>query len=277
MKPSDLAFVNRQLASMIGGGRSLEAALRQLCDDMPGGRLKSELAALEADLANGTPLAEAIEQRDVPKFYRQMLKLGAQSNDLPGVLLLLANYYSRLTTVWETVKLVTFYPLLVLLAAGCVSVVMARIIDMIQSQLIRPDLFPNGEHATLLVPLNWLPVWVMAITLVAFVAASWIGPLRDRLKWILPVARDTALAQFAASMSLLLRKGCSLGDATRFVRELEGDSVLGRELQAWVERIESGMLVFSALGERSRLVPPMFVWLVEQEAEDLPRGLESVA
>jgi len=277
MKSSDLAFVNRQLASMISSGQPLEAALQQLCSDMPAGRLKSEMSALEDDLATGTAFDEAIDKRDLPRFYRQMMKLGKQSNDMPGVLLLLANYYSRLSTVWDTVKSVTFYPLIVLFAACLVSVALARIIDAIQTQIILPDLFPTGGHEPWISQLNWLPVLVLCSAFVALGAATCVRPLRERLKWIIPVARDTALAQFASSMSMLLKKGCSLGDATRFIRELEGDSVLGRELQIWAQRMESGMLVFSALGERSRIVPPMFVWLIEQEAQDLPKGLDSAA
>ncbi len=277
MKPSDLAFVNCQLASMISGGQPLEAALHQLCDDMPASKLKSEMAALESDLAEGTPFQEAIDKRELPRFYRRMLKLGVQSNDLPSVLLMMSNYYSRLGTVWDTVKMVTFYPTLVLFAACIVSFALARIIDAIQMQIIFPDLFPTGGHESWINHLNWLPVIVLSAALILLLTITWMRPIRDRLKWIIPVARDTALAQFASSMSMLLKKGCSLGEATHFIRDLEGDSVLGRELQTWAQRIESGMLVFSALGERSHIVPPMFVWLIEQEAEDLPKGLDSAA
>lgn len=275
MNAADLAFVNRQLASLTGAGRPLEAALRQLSADLPAGRLRDELAALERDLAGGTPFAEAVEARDLPAFYRQMLRLGARSNDLPGVLLLMADYYDRMAALWETVKLVTFYPLLVLSAATVVSFALARIIDRIRL-LILPDLSAGlAVEQTLpaLAPLNWLPVFVLAAALVVIAALTWIHPLRDRIKWHLPITRDTALAQFAASLSLLLRKGCTLGDAVRFLRELEGKSRLGTELESWSRRIESGILVFSALGERSRLIPPLFIWLVEQQARDLPAGL----
>ncbi|MGB0580341.1 MAG: type II secretion system F family protein [Limisphaerales bacterium] len=96
MKLADLAFVNQQLAGIIRNGRPLEGALRQLCRDMSAGRLKTELTALEQDLAGGTPLGKAIEKRNLPAFYRRMLQVGEASNDVPGMMLLLANYYNRI-------------------------------------------------------------------------------------------------------------------------------------------------------------------------------------
>jgi type II secretory pathway component PulF len=276
MKAADLAFVNRQLALMTTGGHALEVALRKLCQDLPSGRLRSELDQLERDLAQGTPLAEAVKSRDLPPFCRQMLKLGAQSNDLPGVLLRMADHYERLATVWEMMKTVTFYPLLVLLAACAVSFTLARIIDQIRAIMV-PDLFATAEAVPAIIPLNWLPVFILPLLFAAIAGFTWIRPLRDRLQWRLPVVRDQALAHFAASLGLLLRQGCALGDAVRYLAEMEGRSVLGRELREWSRRIESGDLVFSALGERSRLIPPLFVWLVEQQARDLPGGLAHAA
>ncbi len=108
-------------------------------------------------------------------------------------------------------------------------------------------------------------------------ACSWIGPVRDRIKWLLPVSRNTVIARFAASLGLLRRRGCPLGDATRFMHELEGDSILGREMKRWFQRIKSGALCYTAVGEKSRVLPPMFVWMLEQEADNLPAGLEGAA
>ena len=58
MKYDELAFFNQQLAAMLRDGMPLEGALRRLCEDMRAGPLRSELQALEAELAKGTPMAE---------------------------------------------------------------------------------------------------------------------------------------------------------------------------------------------------------------------------
>ena len=93
MKYEELAFVNQQLAGMLKTGIPLEGALRQLCAQMRRGRLRAELEALEADLVRGLPLAEALAARKLPEFYVKMIQLGARTNDLPGILTLVADYY----------------------------------------------------------------------------------------------------------------------------------------------------------------------------------------
>lgn len=277
MKLAEFAFVNQQLAGMVRSGQPLEGALRELCRDMAGGKLKRELTLLEADLAKGVPLAKAVEERELPVFYKAMIRVGARSGDLPGVLLMLANYYSHIGIVWDRLRAALIYPILVLVLACGVSVLMASIVDRVREYVVRPDLdYQIGEYSLLLF-LNWLPVFVLSALLGLVVMIGWLGWLRDRLKWLMPISRNLAAAQFAASLALLLRRGCSLGEGVEFLAEVEGDSVLGRELRQWHERIQSGVVSFSALGERPRVLPSMFVWLLEQGAEDLPAGLENAA
>jgi type II secretory pathway component PulF len=277
MKLAEFAFVNQQLAGMVRNGRPLEGALRQLCQDMAAGQLKAELEALEKDLSTGIPLAKAIAARDLPPFYKRTLQIGAQANDLPGILLLLANYYNRLGITWDKVKTAMFYPGIVLLFASFVSLGLATIMSRMQETLFVPDTQYATTGYPAFVLFVWAPVFALIALLITVTACSWIGPVRDRIKWLLPVSRNTVIAQFAASLGLLLRRGYPLGDATRFMHELEGDSILGREMKRWSQRIESGALCYSAVGEKNRILPPMFVWMLEQEADNLPAGLDRAA
>ena len=277
MRLADFAFVNQQLAEMLRNGQPLEGALRQLCGDMAKGRLRNELATLEQDLAAGQPLTKAIEKRDLPVFYKHMLRVGSQANDLPSVLVMMANYYNRIGVVWDKLKMASFYPIIVLVLGSIVSIGMASVMTEIQERFIVPDLAHDNLLLPFFVYLTWTPAIVLLVLLVVTVMCAWITPIRDRLKWILPVSRNTIIAQFSDTLALLLRRGCSLGDATRFMYELEGDSILGREMKLWTERIESGVVCLSAIGEKSKVLPPMFVWMLEQDASDLPSGLEQAA
>lgn len=277
MKLAEFAFVNQQLAGMVRNGRPLEGALRQLCKDMSDGRLKTELTALEKDLSKGIPLAEAIETRNLPAFYKRTLQIGSQANDLPGILLLLANYYTRIGIVWDKVKTALFYPIIVLLFACILSLGLATLMSQLKKTIFIPDTYQDIESYPAFVYFTWLPAIVLVTLLITTIACCWIVPLRDRVKWLLPISRNTVIAQFSSSLGLLLQRGCPLGEATRYMSELEGDSILGREMKLWTKRIESGVLCFSALGEKTRVLPPMFIWMLEQEADNLPEGLDRAA
>ena len=77
MNYEELAFVNQQLAGMLKSGIPLEGALRQLCANMRRGPCRTELEALERDLARGVPLKDALASRKLPEFYVRMIQLGA--------------------------------------------------------------------------------------------------------------------------------------------------------------------------------------------------------
>ena len=48
-----------------------------------------------------------------------MVEAGVASNDLPGVLVMLADYYQRANLIWTRLKGLLVYPVLVLCAAFC--------------------------------------------------------------------------------------------------------------------------------------------------------------
>src|SRR4051794_37825195 len=125
MRQDELAFINLQLAGMLKSGIPLEGALRQLCSTMRHGGLQSELQKLEADLAKGLPLRDALAARQLPDLYRRMILVGTQSNDLPGVLTLLADHYQRSNAIATRLKGLMVYPAIVMFAALALSFFLA--------------------------------------------------------------------------------------------------------------------------------------------------------
>src|SRR6185295_9458306 len=117
MNYDELAFFNQQLAAMLRDGIPLEGALKQLSAGMATGALRSEMSRLEEDLARGTPLPEALSRRELPEFYLRMIEIGARGNDLPGVLTLLADHYQRAAALWNRLKGLMVYPIIVITVA----------------------------------------------------------------------------------------------------------------------------------------------------------------
>src|SRR5688500_8508934 len=117
MKLDEFAFLNQQLAGMLRAGIPLEGSLRELSATMKRGNLRSELQSLERDLAAGVPLSEAIARRNLPELYVRLVQAGVGGGDLPGVLILLADHYSRIASVGSRLKGLSVYPFIVLLAA----------------------------------------------------------------------------------------------------------------------------------------------------------------
>src|SRR5258708_7146851 len=170
MTYEELSFVNQQLAGMLRSGIPLEGALRQLCADMKHGQFRTELAALEADLAKGLPLKDALAKRKLPDFYVKMLQLGAQTNDLPGVLILVADYYQRASLVSMRLKGLMVYPAIVLIASLGLSVflgfVCTSLIVGVSGTFAEESMDPARIAAAMpgVFLGMWLPAFVIGLT-----------------------------------------------------------------------------------------------------------------
>ena len=275
MKFEELAFVNRQLAGMLGTGIPLEGALRQLCAHMRQGPLRQELERLEASLAQGTPLSEAVAAGNLPPFYVAMVRVGAQSQDLPGVLTLLADHYHQVNKAWLRLKGLMLYPLLVLVAALGLSLVLSLLLHRLCAELFEMNMWaPNLR-------LTWLAVWispaVLSLAVLAILAAFVLRPWRAWLRWRLPGFREASLSQVASSLSILLSHGAKLDEALELIKQTESQTAAGAELSRWQERLRAGHGSLEGFAADSRVFPQLFLWLAANSGQDLAAGFRRAA
>jgi type II secretory pathway component PulF len=276
MKYDEFAFFNQQLAAMLRDGIPLEGALRRLCQEMRGGSLRTELQTLEADLAKGTPMADALQPRQLPELYKRMILVGVKSGDLPGALTMLADYYQRQQMLGTRMKGLMVYPLIILSAAF----VLACFLSYILGTFLYGNLaFLAGNNSAPVVV--WAGLWVspifLGLAVVAALIAIAIPPIRRMLRWRLPSFKEASLAQVASAMRLMLKNGVPLDDALALVEQLEKGTRAGNEITQWRQHLASGQGKFSEMAAASRAFPPLFVWTVAQSGEDLTVGFQRAA
>ncbi|MCF7669291.1 MAG: type II secretion system F family protein, partial [Verrucomicrobia bacterium] len=124
MNLEELAFLNQQLAGMLKSGIPLEGALKQLCENLRRGRMRSELVRLESELSKGVPLQKAVESGEFPEVYKTLIKIGAGTDRLPEILIHVADYYHRAAILWRRLKGLLVYPLIVFAGAIALSLLM---------------------------------------------------------------------------------------------------------------------------------------------------------
>jgi len=283
MNYDEFAFFNQQLAGMLRSGIPLEGALRRLCADMRRGSLRSELEQLEADLARGTPLAEALQRRRLPGLYQRLVVLGARSNDLPGALTLLADYYQRQHHLWTRLTGLMVYPGIVLFVAFLVSVLFYLAWSRIYMSTWMPAISGMGDGRPLpaitqaaLPLLNHLWVFpaLLGLAFLAAVLTVSVPGLRYIVRWRLPAFREASLAHTATTLSLLLKGGIPLPESLGLVADLESNTRARREIRTWSANLAAGVTRFTQVAAGSRLFPPLFVWLVSSTGEDLAAGFK---
>jgi type II secretory pathway component PulF len=275
MKNDEFAFFNQQLAAMLRDGIPLEGALRRLCQEMRVGPLRAELQALEADLAKGTPLADALKSRQLPALYKRMILVGVKSGDLPGALTMLADYFQRRHLLGTRLKGLMVYPLIVLFAVFLLSCFISFILStFIWDNLV--SLVGNTSLPAVSAGLWMSPVFI-GLTLVAVLVAIVISPARRMLRWRLPAFREASLAQVASAMGLMLKNNVPLDDALALVEQLEKGTSAEREIAQWRRRLAAGRGKFSEMATASKTFPALFIWTIAQSGEDLAAGFNHAA
>lgn len=275
MKTDEFAFFNQQLAAMLRDGIPLEGALQRLCADMSNSAMRGELQALTDDLSKGSPLREAIRKRNLPELYQCLIEVGSQSNDLPGVLTLIADHYQRRYAIWTRLKGLLVYPMIVLIASFVLSALMAYLLDKLvwPSLSIISSAMPQSTfHAAL-----WLSPAILGLLLLAAIVILTIPAFRQSLRWRVPSFRESSIAQIASSLALLLRNGVPLDRALALMERMEGGTVAQREITVWRQRLAAGHGKFVEMAPPGRAFPPLFIWLVAHGREDMAAGFQRAA
>ena len=281
MKYDEFAFFNQQLAAMLRDGIPLEGALRRLCAEMQRGQLRDELQALESDLANGTPMATALQARDLPDLYKRMILVGVKSNDLPGALTMLADYFQRQSSLWMRLKGLMAYPLIVLFIAFLISTMVA----IIWVYVLGPSMagvfggmgvrLPSATLAAFaLMDHIWVFPFAFGLLFASVLGMVFIPAWQRKFRWCIPAFKEASVSRVAASLNMLLKGGVALPDAIGLVEQLESNTSAAGDLMQWRRNIASGIANFSEIAAVNQVFTPMFVWTVANAGDDLAHGFD---
>ncbi|MFZ0827271.1 MAG: type II secretion system F family protein [Verrucomicrobiia bacterium] len=284
MNLDEFSFFNQQLAAMLRDGIPLEGALRRLCDEMRRGKLRNELQSLEADLAKGTPMASALQSRQLPELYKRMILVGVKSNDLPGALTMLADYFQRQNSIWTRLKSMMVYPLIVMFIAFLISGVLAFLWTCVIGPSMEGVFGGMGVRlpaATIFAFSTLQVIWVFPAVLgclfLLAAAVVFLPGLRGRFLWRLPAFKEATVSRVASSLALLLKNGVALPDAIGLGAQLETSTAAAADLQQWRKNLAAGTVKFSEVAAVNRMIPPLFVWVVASAGEDLAAGFNRAA
>jgi type IV pilus assembly protein PilC len=271
MDMEQLAFVNQQIGGMLKAGVPLEGALRQVSARMARGDLRDELRQFEATLAQGTPVGEALASSRLPEFYKRMMAVGAKSGDLPGVLLLTADYYQQANATWTRLKGLMAYPVIVMIGSLALSAFLALWFGPIANQFI-VDMTGEPLSAVSMFFL-WFPFVMVAATGAAGFTVFASRTLRNRLRWRLPGFREASLAELSHVLGLMVQSGCPLPEAVGLAAQMEEGTPAGEALDGWQRGLSAGNGRLDQLAAHGKLFPPMWINMVANAGDDLAAGL----
>lgn len=262
MKYEDLSWFNQQLAAMLREGLPVSGALRELTSTMNRGELRTQFETIHNRLEQGESLDRAVLQTTLPPLYKAMVAAGVKSGDMPGALGFTADYYSTAAQLERRVRALFMYPTIVLLVGLGVSVLISRLNGMLDLQAMAPDM-PDSR--------TMLP-WMLGFILLSGIVGLSFPRVRNWLFWRVPGVREGRASQIAASAAMLLRQGVPLPDTVRMIRELEGNSPVGYDLDQWEKQLEAGSTDLVVGAAQWRGLPVMLGSFLQNSRSNLAEG-----
>ena len=224
-KTKDLAFICRQLSSMLTAGISLVRSLHILYSQEENKKAKAALLEIYEDVQKGRSFSEAVQSRPgvFPLLFVSMVAAGEASGNLDVVMTRVADYYLNQNKVNNQIKGALTYPIvLMILLIGVFFGLFIFIMPMFR-QLAGDDIPPLSQ-AMFAISDFLIPYW-WTIVLGAAVLAVVIYFLRKspafELKWsefivkmpkVGPLLLIVYTGRFARTMANLYSSGLQMVD-----------------------------------------------------------------
>ena len=295
IKPLDIAFFSRQLATMMKSGVPLLQSFDIIADGVENPNMRSMVLDIKQEIAGGNSLATALRKK--PRYfddlYCNLVESGEQSGALETLLDRIATYKEKTEALKAKVKKAMTYPIAVLVVALIVSaILLIKVVPQFQSVFAGfgaelPAFTLMVIHISELMQEWWL------IILAGIIGASFAfkeahhrsAKLRnqvDRTILKLPLVGDItykgAVARYARTLSTTFAAGVPLVEALDSVAGAAGNVVFRDAVNKIKQDVTSGMQLNFSM-RATGVFPPLAVQMtsIGEEAGSLDSMLDKVA
>ncbi len=240
IKPKDIAFFSRQMATMMKSGVPIVTALDIIGSGHKNPRMAKLVGQIRADLEGGSSLYEAISRHPVQfdELYRNLVRAGEGAGVLETVLETIANYQENLETLKGKIKKALFYPAMTIAVALLVSTILLVFVvpqfeEVFSNFGTELPVFTQMIVAASRFMVGWW--WLILLVVVAGVGGSIFAYKRtpkmqyamDRMILKVPVIgqimHNSSIARFARTTAVTFKAGVPLVEALGIVAGATGN------------------------------------------------------
>ncbi|HEY9131815.1 MAG TPA: type II secretion system F family protein [Dyella sp.] len=295
IKPKDIAFFSRQMATMMKSGVPIVSALEIIGSGHKNPRMKKMVESVRADIEGGSSLHEAISKHPVQfdELYRNLVRAGEGAGVLETVLDTVATYKENMEALKGKIKKALFYPAMVVVVAFVVSAILLMFVvpqfeEVFQSFGAELPAFTQMIVTASRLMLSWW--WLILIILVggsvgllmAYKRSPSMQHSFDRLILKVPVIgqlmHNSSIARFARTTAVTFKAGVPLVEALGIVAGATGNKVYEESVLRMRDDVSVGYPVNMAMKQRN-LFPHMVIQMtgIGEEAGALDTMLFKVA
>ncbi|WP_295381767.1 type II secretion system F family protein [uncultured Stenotrophomonas sp.] len=295
VKPKDIAFFSRQMATMMKSGVPIVSALDIIASGHKNPRMKKLVDTIRTDIEGGSSMYEAVSKHPVQfdELYRNLVRAGEGAGVLETVLDTVATYKENIEALKGKIKKALFYPIMVVVVAMLVSGIMLVFVvpqfeDVFKSFGAELPAFTQlvVNLSRFMVSWWWLMLLVAIGTAIGLVMAYKRSPkmqhAMDRFVLKVPVIgqimHNSAIARFSRTTAVTFKAGVPLVEALGIVAGATGNTVYEEAVLRMRDDVSVGYPVNMSM-KQTNLFPHMVIQMtgIGEEAGALDAMLFKVA
>jgi type II secretory pathway component PulF len=294
MGMSDVLLLTRELSDLLSSGMTLGNALHTLSKRSVNPAQDAVVKELRDEVVQGTSLSDALATYPdtFSSLYVSLVRAGEASGQMAEVLQRLSTYFEMVKETREKVISALIYPVIVLtMGIGTMIFTMIFVVPRfsaifaeLNSTLPLPTQILIGVSSTLM-NYGWIIALVIFLAVFLFRRAirrpagrRWWDGVKLRMPIMRRVTTANAFAQFARTLSSLLRNGVPVLQALSIVEHTVGNSVIAAEIREARDRVTDGSTISGPLAQ-GRVFPQLLTEMlaVGEETGDMAGSLEHIA
>ncbi|MBN5051672.1 type II secretion system F family protein [Stenotrophomonas sp. YIM B13575] len=295
IKPRDIAFFSRQMATMMKSGVPIVSALDIIGSGHKNPRMKKMVDTIRTDIEGGSSLYEAVSKHPVQfdELYRNLVRAGEGAGVLETVLDTVATYKENIEALKGKIKKALFYPIMVVVVAMLVSGIMLVFVVPQFEDVFKSFGADLPAFTMLVVNLSRFMVswwWLMLIVAIGMAVGAVMAYKRspkmqhamDRFVLKVPVIgqimHNSAIARFARTTAVTFKAGVPLVEALGIVAGATGNTVYEEAVLRMRDDVSVGYPVNVSM-KQTNLFPHMVIQMtgIGEEAGALDAMLFKVA
>lgn len=277
IKPTDVAVLTRQLATLVKAGIPLVEALGAVSDQIEKPKLRRVIAKIRQDVSEGATLAGAVSKHPeaFSPLFPNMIRAGEASGTLDQVLTRLAEFTEASVKLRQKIKGAMMYPIIMVVVGGLILTGMF-IYVIPQITQIFADTGQELPWVTRLViaTSDFLRDWALLVfgLLIAGIWGfrRWKKTEKGRNKWdrlklkfpvFGPLFLMVGVARFTKTLATLLRSGVPLLTALDICKAVLENALLVQTVEDTRIAVKEGANLADPL-KRSGQFPPMVTHMI---------------
>ena len=295
VKPEDISFASRQMATMIGAGIPIAQTLRAIGKGHENGSMEKLMTDLARDVESGSTLSSSLAKhpQHFNRLFTSLTEAGEESGKLDTMLDRVATYNEKIEIVKGKVKSAMMYPIIVLFIAAIVTILLLLFVIPQFESLFQGFGADLPTLTRVIVDMSkwmqaywWIFFLVIAVGAVVFMFSYKrskkmrfaIDRLLIRLPIVGQILKKSALARFARTLAIIFSSGVPLVDGMSTVGAATGNRVYQNAVEEVKADISTGRSLEHAMTQ-TKVFPNMMLQMVAsgEESGELETMLDKVA